>query len=216
MTYLSISNVSSFEQGDIFKNLPKFSQFIDDDKKFQAWNANITQINNKKLPSEPLSFEIYPKPTMGILLNQDCDIERAHNLVFAEIKKRNEKFSSNLSKSYNSKLKIVRDETRFHYLPPWDPKENEIMPWIVDFLTIFLVPIGLIKNNINQYYVTRLNPDIKLIFKDKISRFFTRLPFEDLIFLNPKERLEYKKDKNLSDEEFKARNDEINSKKTQA
>ncbi len=210
MAYLSINNVSSFEQGDIFKDLPIFPQFINDDEKIQVWDTTISQINNMILPSEPISFEIYPKPTMGILLNQDCDIERAHNLIFAEIKKRDDKFSLNPSKSYNTKLKIIRDETRFHYLPPWDLKENEITPWIVDFLSIFLVPIKLIKNNINQYFVTRLNPDVKLIFKDKISRFFTRLAFEDLIFLNPKERLEYKKEKNLSDEEFKARIDEIN------
>ena len=211
MAYLPIKDVSTFEQGDIFKNLPIFSKFTDDDEKIYAWNASISRINKNILPPEPLTFEIYPKPTMGILLNQDCDIERTHNLVFAEVKKRNDKFSPNPSKSYNTKLKIIRDETRFHYLPPWDLKENETMPWIVDFLTIFLVPIKLIKNNINQYFVTRLNPDVKLIFKDKISRFFTRLPYEDLIFLNPKERLEYKKDKKLSNEEYKTRIDEINS-----
>jgi len=211
MAYLSIKKISLIEQGDIFKNLPIFPHFINDDEKIQIWNENISRIINNNLPSEPISFEIFPIPSMGILLNQDCDIEKTRYLVFAEIRKGKDKLNLKPLKSFKQKIKIIRDETRFHYLPPWNSGENENNPWVVDFLSIFLVPINLIKNNMDQYFVARLTPEFKIIFKDKISRFFTRLPFEDLIFLNSKERLAYKKDKKLSDEEYETRIKEINS-----
>ena len=65
---------------------------------------------------------------------------------------------------------------------------NEILgPWELDFKMIFFVPPDLIKKNKDLFWKARLkNPGLEVL-KGKISRYFTRLAFEECLFFSKNE-----------------------------
>ncbi len=67
---------------------------------------------------------------------------------------------------------------------------------------IFFVPIDLIKNNKEIFWKARLiSPGLEVL-KEKISRFFTRLAFEECLFFSKKENEYYIEFKNKKKEEI--------------
>ena len=67
---------------------------------------------------------------------------------------------------------------------------------------IFFVPTDLIKNNKEIFWKARLiNPGLEVL-KEKISRFFTRLAFEECLFFSKSENEYYIEYKNKKKEEI--------------
>lgn len=189
-----------FSQGDIFFNLPYLSidNLIDDIA--TQWNSII--MNQKESPT---SFKIFPISTKGVLLDQDCDIPIKKLLLFALIRERPKSFSSNLKKSFKEKLKIVRDDTRYHFLPPFESDTDQMKPRIVDFTQIFLVPKKCLEAFPANFLRYHMKEEPKRIFANKIAKYFSRLPYEDMWFLNEEERKNYKEAHNINDKDFETR-----------
>ncbi|MHA1168500.1 MAG: hypothetical protein ACTSRU_11805 [Candidatus Hodarchaeales archaeon] len=57
----------------------------------------------------------------------------------------------------------------------------------MNFENIFQVPYDIINSNISVFFVARLKSPARKVLCDKISRFFTRLAFEEIIFLTDEE-----------------------------
>ncbi len=167
---------NKLEQGDILKNLPYFDPFTDGF--IEDWVSAIKHPDqgDATIPdAEPIS-------KCGVLLTQSCDIRPENNILFAEIKA----YSINIKKprSRVKKIrKVIRDETRTYFLPADGSIQAPIeFPATVDFRRIFAVPAKLILQDLSIFFVARLKEPAVVILKEKISRFFSRLAFDDVIF----------------------------------
>ena len=76
---------------------------------------------------------------------------------------------------------------------------------ILDFKTLFLIPYEFLNENIKEYFIARLKSSARNVLCEKISRFFTRYAFEDVMFLNNDEITPYldsisKEDRKVAEE----------------
>jgi len=181
-------------QGDICKNLPRITPdkvSIDMKTGLIAWEEYLTYLLEPKTAS-PVKFSVNPIPTIGVLLTQTCDVRKGKNLLFAELTTDYSQLDeirrmSNVLKIAKKKINIIRQETRFHFFPadksiPVLEKLN-----LLNFENIFQVPYDIINSNISVFFVARLKSPARKVLCDKISRFFTRLAFEEIIFLTDEE-----------------------------
>ncbi|OLS12558.1 MAG: hypothetical protein RBG13Loki_3807 [Promethearchaeota archaeon CR_4] len=126
------------------------------------------------------------------MLTQSCDIANAQtgdSIFFAELvtieKKDFDQLSNKLKEKHIEKIiDTVRNHPRFHYFPEMVFTSGEgYGPWNMDFKTVFPVPTELITQNIDMFWKARILSEGLDVLKEKISRFFTRLAFEECIFL---------------------------------
>jgi len=119
-------------------------------------------------------------------LSQSCDIRQGYSILFAELTDlpENKLSVNNIKKRVKGIRNIIRDETRFYYFPPMEQIEFFKKPKLLDFKSLFLIPYEFFQNNIQYFYVCRLKEPALKVLIDKITRFFSRLAFEDIMFLN--------------------------------
>jgi len=211
--FYTFNHDNKIEQGDICYNLPKFlpSKLISEEPTKSTWDNYIESVRNNEIPT--VKFYILPSPTWGVILTQTCDIENAKDgasILFAELNDyedyRNiEELSSNKKKvNYIDKIiDTIRCETNKHYFPELILSDDEEYgPWELNFQTIFFVPTELVKNNKNIFWKARLiSPGVEVL-KEKISRFFTRLAFDECLFFSNIENEYYISLKNRNKEEI--------------
>ncbi len=188
-------------QGDICHNLPKISSsqinFLYNKDK---WIENI----RGQIPTEVISFKTFPSLSCGVVLNQSCDIRPESSILFAELIERTEEpFSTKLKGRLKQIRKILHDETRTHYFPANNSIDILRLPKILDFKILYSVPYQFLHDNLDLFFVARLNNDALNVLREKISRFFTRLAFEDIMFLNNEEVRKYAEIYKLNPEELK-------------
>lgn len=179
---------NKLEQGDILTHLPKINY-----NQIENWDAYFTSFSLDSIPEKPIKFEILPTPTSGVILSQTCDLKSGFHVLFAEIRPRN--ISTNkMDKKIHEIRKIIRDETRSYYLPIDESIDLLKTINIIDFKSLFIVPFDkIMNNNVANFFVARLMSPAQKVLQDKISRFFTRLAFDDFIFLNDDEIIYYSK-----------------------
>jgi len=180
----------SLQQGDVLQNLPKITpNQINFEKVKGHW---LKSINSNRLP-EKASYIVKPMPVNGIILSQSCDIRPNFSILFAELKDLppNKLSLINLEKRIKGIKSIIRDDTRMHYFPPSDEIELLKEPKLLDFKNLFLIPYEFFQGNLEKYFVARLKNEAQKVLCEKISRFFTRFAFEDIIFLTNSEITSY-------------------------
>ncbi|MHA1650943.1 MAG: hypothetical protein ACTSYB_12175 [Candidatus Helarchaeota archaeon] len=210
--FYSLKHENKIEQGDICNNLPKFipSKLISEEGTDHVWKNYINSLEKGETPA--VKFSILPSPTWGVALTQTCDIENAKkgdSILFAELINYDNyqdinQLSNKKKKKYIDKiLDAIRNKPRTHYFPELTINEHERYgPWSLDFSTIFFVPMDLIKDNIDLFWKARLINPAKEVLKEKISRFFTRLAFEECIFFSSDEITYYIKYRNRDKEKI--------------
>ncbi|HME50896.1 MAG TPA: hypothetical protein VKM55_01640 [Candidatus Lokiarchaeia archaeon] len=198
---------TSFEQGDICHNLPKISidhpQISNDEDIIQGldfWEKFVT-LQDKNIISQ-WQVNITPIITTGIILSQSCDLRNKSLILFAEIRNFNQNFSKNLPERYNQIRRMLRNETRTHYLPMCKKIEEFKEPKVIDFKSLFLVPYNLLVKKIDFFFIARLIPEARVVLQEKIARFFTRLAYDEQIFLTDKELDGWKISEKISEKEF--------------
>ena len=198
---------TSLEHGDICHNLPKFSidhpQISNDEELIQGldfWDKFLT-LQDKNIISQ-WQVNIIPIITTGIILSQSCDIKDESFILFAEVRNNGQIFSQKLPERYNQIRKILRNDTRLHYLPMCKKIEDLKEPKIIDLKSLFLVPYNLLVKKIDFFFVARLIPEARVVLQEKITRFFTRLAYDEPIFLSDKELDGWKITEKISENEF--------------
>jgi len=190
----------ALEQGDICFNLPKISSAqINFSDKEKDWLHNLKLFEDNKIPDEPIIFNASPVKANGVVLSQSCDIRLGSSILFAELKERKEHFLESTKRRIKQIKKIINDETRFHYFPPDSSISIFGDPKILDFKSLFLIPYDFLKANLKNFFVARLIPDARIVLCEKISKFFTRLAFENAMYFTNEEIEEYLKDMSKED-----------------
>ncbi len=170
---------NKLQQGDILDNVPYFE--LMDDIMQDIW------IKELKSEIDPYDYKL-PQPigVKCILLSQNCDIRKGNKLIFAKIIEKTD-FSINVRKRAKQINKIIRNETRTHYLPGSNHIDKLKHPHLIDFKEIFVVASDMIINNLDLFFIARLKLPAVKILQDKISRFFTRLAYDEEIFYTDEE-----------------------------
>jgi len=153
-------------------------------------------LKTKKAPD--VRFSILPSPSWGVILTQTCDIENAKegaSIICAELysfdnhKEINSIVSNTKKREYIGKIiDKIRCQPAEHYFPEIEIKnEGNIGPLLANFRNTFFVSTDLVKENLDVFWKARLIDPAKEVLKEKISRFFTRLAFDECIFFNGSE-----------------------------
>lgn len=192
-------------QGDILRNLPKIS--VDSLEISEEELAENTNFWNQLSASVDFKHKIWnatvsPTYVCGIILSQTCDLRKDKLILIAEIRNPRINFSPNKNKKYHQIQNILKTETRQHYLPK-DIRVDELKQVkIIDFTSLFFIPFNFIYENIKRLFVARIIDDAHNVLKEKISRFFTRLEYDEPIFLDDDEVETWREEAEVSDEEY--------------
>ena len=191
-------------QGDLFRTLPRVDISLNaiqafkanDEVSEQSWDALVKSKGGK------VEAVLSITPVFGIVISQDCDTERAEDLSLCEVRDFGDVFplAKDGDKTPKWWMKFVTGEARrnpkWFYLPPNARVfENRNA---VDFFATF----RLSRNDLNsyrRYRIATLNPVARLHFRERISEFFRRYPYDEWYPLNPEEFKEYRSQKHYED-----------------
>jgi len=197
MIYDQVDNLSPIKQGDIFMGVPRvdFSAtdltIIEQDECRQTtWNDTLADGS----ATEGLAAIIPIKAVMAIVISQNCDTARGEYISLCQI----DKFSSvvgttpSTPKKWASLIvKHSRYNLRYFYLPP-DLSLGLGERMAADLRILLRVRRndleGMLENRIG-----RLNHRGKEYFRENISQYFRRYPYDEWYPLDKDEFEEYQK-----------------------
>lgn len=199
MIYDFLSEEQPLRQGDIFSSLPRVDftltdlQILDEESNFirESW----VQLSKQ---SGRHAAVVAIRPVAAILATQDCDVIRAPDLTFCEIRQiaeiEGKARQTSSSKSWMSLItQHARLNLKWFYLPP-DPQIGFSDKMAVDFMVTLRVPREDVEKMINLRK-GRLNKVAYEHFRERLSEFFRRYPYDEWYSLNSDEFAAYRKDK---------------------
>jgi len=186
------------KQGDIFSNLPRID-FSLKSLPILSDSGDFEEINwieiAKRVELVTALFAV--RPVTAIVATQDCDNLYGRDITLCEIREfRNVERKSKETTSPKSWVKIITQYARINqkwfYLPP-DPRIGFKDKMAVDFMVTLRVPRADLEE-LRSLRVGRLNPVADEHFRERISEFFRRYPYDEWYPLSIEEFDEYKKE----------------------
>ena len=196
MIYLFPEENEPIRQGDVFTNIPRTEisfdqmQLVLDDGIEQVEWRDIAQENGEKTIILPV------KPVFAIVASQDCDNVRGQDITLCEIRPfaqvEGQAKSANAPKAWVSIItQQSRKNLKWFYLPP-DAAVGFGEKMAVEFaLTIRVPRIGL--EAFRCFRKGRLNDVADEHFRERLSEFFRRYPYDEWYALDPSELEHYQK-----------------------
>lgn len=199
MIYESVDIVSPIRQGDIFWGLPKFEVSLSemvfcDPESSQPIIKKWTDFKNE---IKPLNFIVSAQPVKAIVITQDCDAIRSRDITLCEIRRFVEvNKQAKDAKTAKHWIKMIvqqaRQNLKWFYLPPSEVFDLE------DKLAVdFMITIRLPREDLEQLKNLRrcrLNDIADEHFRERISEFFRRYPYDEWYSLDNQELEEYEKE----------------------
>ena len=182
-------------QGDIFCNLPylTYDQLIRSGPgildKFQNERDEILTTILKN--GGHVQVEGFIDAHWGILASQDCDIRPNKDLIFFPLEPTKALYESqNIIAAIDDNIK---NTTRKLYLPRISSRDGSKTygPFEIIFHNPFNVPYNLINDNLEHCWKARIIESARKIFIGKLSHFYSRIPIEEIIFLENREITKY-------------------------
>ena len=183
-------------QGDIFAGLPRVDLSLkrmplltDDDQKIDAtWD----EVADK---GEEITAILGVESVMAIVANQDCDTQRSEDLTLCQIRKFSEVYKDcPKDGKHKDWMKVITKQSRanlkWFYLPP-DNRIGFSERMAIDFLATIRVPREDLED-LRSRRKGRLNFEADEHFREKISDFFRRYPYDEWYPLTTDEVKTYK------------------------
>ena len=184
-------------QGDIFANLPRVDlslrslAVVTDSEQIEQTSWGDLVSGGKS----DISAVCGIKSVAAIVATQDCDAQRSSDITLCEIRSIVEVDGSFKScNSASSWMKVLTQQARknlkWFYLPP-DPTVGFTKKMGADFLVTIRVPLGdlLAYRNLRR---ARLNAEADEHFRERLSEFFRRYPYDEWYALNGEEFAKYR------------------------
>ena len=182
-------------QGDIFCNLP----YLTYDQLIQSGPGILDKFQNERdeilatilKNGGPVQVEGFIDGHWGILASQDCDIRPNKDLIFFPLEPTKTLYESqNIIRAIDDNIK---NTTRKLYLPRISPRDGSKTygPFEIIFHNPFNVPYNLINDNLEHCWKARIIESARKIFIGKLSHFYSRIPIEEIIFLENREITKY-------------------------
>jgi len=184
-------------QGDIFLNIPRFD--LDLEKMPIYWGEDrIEEVPWEEISrnGKPVLAIIAAKPVTAIVISQDCDCVRAPDINLCEIREfrdieRKSKQTTSIKKWINIITQQARLNQKWFYLCP-----NEKLEFKEKMGVDFMVTIRVQRMNLEKLRKFRkgcLNDVAGEHFRERISEFYRRYPYDEWYPLNKEEMVEYLK-----------------------
>lgn len=182
-------------QGDVFVGLPRIDISLreipivgaDGETSLLGWREVVET-------GRPVTAVLGLRPVAGIVATQDCDASRAHDITLCEISRFREVEgkSTNTTKPRSWKNLITqhsRINLKWFYLPP-DGRIGFEEKMAVDFMLTMRVPRKELEE-LRDLRRGRLNPIADEHFRERISEFFRRYPYDEWYSLDKEELQAY-------------------------
>lgn len=199
MIYTFPSAGESLRQGDIFVGLPRIEISLN----------SIVLLNEGELTPEATTWKeilesgkteatavLGIKSVSAIVMTQDCDAQRSPDITLCEIRSistinRELSDTTRADKFVKLLCKQARESLKWFYLPP-DNGVGFTGRMAADFLTTIRVPREDLEN-LRQLRKGRLNDEADEHFRERMSDFFRRYPYDEWYPLSKAEFSEYEK-----------------------
>lgn len=184
-------------QGDIFVGLPRIEISLDQMVLADAEGEIETTWSYLADTKEPVHIVVPVRPVAAIVATQDCDALRSRDITLCEIRSfRDVERKSKDTTSPKSWKDILTQHARINqkwfYLPP-DSGLGFDDKMAVDFLVTLCLPLQDLKD-LRPRRLGRLNALADEHFRERISEFFRRYPYDEWYALNESELNAYLKE----------------------
>lgn len=185
-------------QGDIFRDLPKVEMSLrrvpvlvgENQQELRSWKDLVSA-------GEPVSIVVAARPVFAIVASQDCDAVNGRDITLCEIRpfRDVERLSKDTS-APTAWMKIITQQAKrnlkWFYLPP-DSRLGFSNKMGVDFMVTLRVPRTELEE-LRNLRVGRLNALGDEHFRERISEFYRRYPYDEWYPLDPAELDAYQKE----------------------
>ena len=197
MIYDSLPATAPLRQGDIFVGLPRIDIKLDEIAIAGAEGPEATKWEDIATTTEPVNAIVSLRPVTCIVATQDCDASRSRDITLCEIRE----FAAVEGKAKNtvaarSWVSIITQHARINlkwfYMPP-DPALQLDEKMAVDFS----MTMRVLRSDLELLFSLRkgrLNSVACQHFRERISEFFRRYPYDEWYALNKDELAAYTKD----------------------
>jgi hypothetical protein len=202
MIYEIPSSNSPVQQGDIFRYIPRIDinleqlSVVDGDDFYERNWVDLTGSGG----NSPITTVVAIRPVTAIVITQDCDAVRVDDIALAEIVLFEQVMSDIVKAKYPEKTwgiitKQSRLNLRWFYLPI-DESIGFAQRMAVDFHSVLRTSRFFLERNIAQFRVARLKEIAYEHFREKLSEYYRRYPYDEWYPLDKNEYQEYRKSKN--------------------
>jgi hypothetical protein len=185
-------------QGDIFVNLPRIDLSLDkltiveeDEKPVETSWETIVEEN-----TPAVTALVGMRPVSAIVITQDCDAQWGNQITLCEIRPFVNVVGLTVPNGVTARWWVSRITERcktnlkWFYLPP-DQRIGFDDRMAVDFQVTISAPLEDLKKY-RSYRTGRLIPDADEHFRERLSEFFRRYPYDEWYPLNPEELAAYR------------------------
>lgn len=198
MIYEFLDSAAPIRQGDIFMGLPRI-EFSLSQLPIISGDGGLEEINWGEIAKNVgiVTAMLAIRPVYAIVATQDCNNQHGRDITLCEIREfRDVERKCKETTSLKSWIKIITQQARINqkwfYLPP-DPQIGFKEKMAVDFMVTLRVPrVDLEK--LRNLRIGRLNDIADEHFRERISEFFRRYPYNEWYPLSLEEFKEYKRD----------------------
>ncbi len=197
MIYVGVNAAAPIRQGDIFAGIPRVEMSLDQlsvlDEADQTTPTTWKELVDEK--RDRITAICSLKPVSAIVITQDCDAQRASDISLCEIRPLADVdgMFKTPGKGPDWWAKMIPQQCqrnlKWFYLPP-DPLVRLDERMAVDFRITIRVALPDLRSLV-QLRRGRLNPDADEHFRERLSEFFRRYPYDEWYPLNPAEFAAY-------------------------
>jgi hypothetical protein len=186
-------------QGDIFQSIPR----IDLDLSKLPVLAGKEAIQDDWLQASSVSNLVNAlvamRPVLAIVITQDCDTVRMDDIALCEIDGLDSVEPSSKGAKYPAKTmslitKHARLNLKWFYLPP-DTTIRFTDKMAVDFHLVLRVSRTYLEHNLARLRIGRLNQIATEHFRERLSEYYRRYPYDEWYPLDKAEFDEYRRSK---------------------
>lgn len=182
-------------QGDIFVGLPRVEVSLTRIAIVEGTESYETSWPEIARHGKQVNAVLPIRPVTAIVITQDCDAIRAVDISLCEIRSfRDVEGKAKNTSSPKSWVSLITQQARINlkwfYLPP-DHTLAFVEKMAVDFRLTIRVP-GPELNSLKSLRKGRLNPEADEHFRERLSEFFRRYPYDEWYPLSSDEFHEYK------------------------
>ena len=197
MIYEFPDSDAPIRQGDIFVGLPRIELSLEQVIIAEEDGQRLARWDDLADRQEPAAMIVPVRPVAAIVATQDCDALRSRDITLCEIRpflQVERKAAKNTkAKGYKSLLtQHARINQKWFYLPP-DEHVGFNQKMAADFLVTLCLPLSDLMALRNRRRGC-LNNVADEHFRERISEFFRRYPYDEWYALDEHELAEYKKE----------------------
>lgn len=202
MIYQRPDPETPIRQGDIFRNVPRVEIALEELEAFDEHSNPVTApwvaLLDRWGP-EPIRAAVRIRPVVAIVITQDCDALRSPDISLCEVEKFTDVYSpSSRTKTAEGWMSIITKHSRancgWFYLP-CDPKIGFVERMGARFSSVVRVAREDLENMRAQHRVGRLNEVATEHFRERLSEFFRRYPYDEWYPLTKEELRAYRHSK---------------------